>query len=72
MAVPKAYSDLVLPMTYQSFFQVGDVVRMIGSDVDMTVHAVDNEDVLVSWFDANKTLQQAGFKSKMLMKRRTA
>jgi len=47
--------------------KTGDVVSLKGGDVRMTVsYAGPAGDIICTWHDANKTLQQAGFKAAVL------
>jgi uncharacterized protein YodC (DUF2158 family) len=56
----------------ESFFKIGDVVRLIGSDVNMTVTLVVLDNVYAMWFDTSNHLQHSAFKSQLLSKRRTS
>lgn len=50
-------------------FETGDVVVLKGGDVRMTVSYVGpGDNILCTWHDANKTLQQAGFKIGVLQR----
>jgi uncharacterized protein YodC (DUF2158 family) len=50
-------------------FECGDTVKLASGGPCMTVTYVSaNGDVLCEWFDGNGTLEQAGFKPKLLVR----
>lgn len=59
-------------MTDETFFKTGDVVRLLGSDINMTVTMVTLDNVYTIWFDTTNHLQHGTFKSPWLCKRRTS
>jgi uncharacterized protein YodC (DUF2158 family) len=58
----------------ENFFKVGDVVRMIGAEIDMTVYWVsgDGTAIQAQWFSTTRLLQQGAFSHRILCKRRTS
>lgn len=48
--------------------KIGDVVRLRGADVCMTVDSIERRDVECAWFDTNGACHRAWFKYETLVK----
>ncbi len=47
-------------------FKAGDVVRVKGTDVKMTIHSVSSKYITCIWFDKDNHFQRLGFATEIL------